>query len=501
MMDRSSNGNGRSDGNGMSALTPSTPKKAPGPPPHQAGADGNCVLFQTSEGAALRGTIIRLQRNGVVFELYNPMAVLRLSEALDDLRIFMQQDEIYSGRAVINSVVDAGTKLVCEATLDPVNWADLNLLIALDNRRGISGEVKRFLEERQKAPPLSPEFKVAVADLQLFLQDLRLWMDKVELKVAAQGDAFRPMYERRILETILPSVLPVLGSFVEKFEKSLPRNAAEMDVSHAIYARRMLHPLVLCSPFIRRTFEKPLGYAGDYEMVNMMLGEPQAGDSLFAKLLNVFFLNTSPVVAHRHRIDALTERLKLEVSQHAAFSRPTRIFNLGCGPAVEVQRFIASFPFTDDTDFSLLDFNEETIHYTDHTLSKLCRQHDSDCAFRLTKKSVMLFLKDNSEFKRGHYDFIYCAGLFDYLANSVCEKLIELFYELAAPGGLVLVSNVNSNNPSRGWMEYVLDWHLIYRNSEELAMLIPERLRSESNVRAVGDAVNILVEIRKPDNA
>lgn len=34
---------------------------------------------------------------------------------------------------------------------------------------------------------------------------------------------------------------------------------------------------MLCSPFAYRAYHKPLGYAGDYEMVNMIARDPYEG--------------------------------------------------------------------------------------------------------------------------------------------------------------------------------------------------------------------------------
>lgn len=97
---------------------------------------------------------------------------------------------------------------------------------------------------------------------------------------------------------------------------------------HRSYIKRQLHPLVLCSPFIYRTFQKPLGYAGDYEMVSMMLQDPYEGSSMFAKILNRLFLDTAPVVAHRNRIVYLSKRLHEETLRMKE-GKVARIFNLG----------------------------------------------------------------------------------------------------------------------------------------------------------------------------
>ena len=36
-----------------------------------------------------------------------------------------------------------------------------------------------------------------------------------------------------------------------------------------------------------------------------------------------------------------------------------------------------------------------------------------------------------------HMILVYCAGLFDYLSQKVCKKLVELFAKLLRPQGLV----------------------------------------------------------------
>ena len=49
-------------------------------------------------------------------------------------------------------------------------------------------------------------------------------------------------------------------------------------------------------------------------------------------------------------------------------------------------------------------------------------------------------------------------------------------------------------------MEYVTEWHLVYRNCEELLALAPnEAPREACQVLAEDSGVNIFLEIRKPE--
>jgi extracellular factor (EF) 3-hydroxypalmitic acid methyl ester biosynthesis protein len=51
-------------------------------------------------------------------------------------------------------------------------------------------------------------------------------------------------------------------------------------------------------------------------------------------------------------------------------------------------------------------------------------------------------------------------------------------------------------------MEYVVDWHLVYRDKEQFAKLAPDRAPPGSaQVKADATGVNIFLEVRKPNHA
>jgi extracellular factor (EF) 3-hydroxypalmitic acid methyl ester biosynthesis protein len=95
-----------------------------------------------------------------------------------------------------------------------------------------------------------------------------------------------------------------------------------------------------------------------------------------------------------------------------------------------------------------------------------------------------------------NYDVVYCAGLFDYLSQRVCKRLVELFCTMVRPGGRVIVTNVAANNPRKAWMEYVMEWNLIYRDTAEMEDLIPDNQPVVStSVEADSTGVNLILEI------
>src|SRR5262245_20543859 len=84
------------------------------------------IICQTSQGYTVRATPLRITRDVVAFEAYNPYSILQLSEVLKEFQIVVNQHLIYSGRATVSNLVNTGSMLVCEATLDE-DWLDVDL--------------------------------------------------------------------------------------------------------------------------------------------------------------------------------------------------------------------------------------------------------------------------------------------------------------------------------------------------------------------------------------
>ena len=459
------------------------------------------VVYKTAEGVSLRGTPLHLNRHAVVWELHSPGLAPRLSETLDQFKIIFQERTVYAGRAVISNVVEAGTKTVCDATLEEANWTGLDFS-ALPAAGQMAKEFRDFLGEWQKLYKVSPAFKVILADMQMFLADLRLWLEQVELGLRAAPASRRPELEEAITGELAPAILPLLTNFFEKFENALRDVEPALLPGYQTLARRQLHPLLLCSPFLYRCFAKPLGYAGDYEMVNMMMRKPLEGASLYAKIINLWFVRQPPAEAHRNRIQRLVRYLEAAAGAAARRGRPAKILSVGCGPVHEVQQFMRENPLADHAHFTLLDFNEETLAYVQTIVAEAKQKYHRRTVFHLVKKSVQQIVKESArpgEPAGGSYDLVYCAGLFDYLSDTVCQRLMDIFYSWLAPGSRLVVTNVDEYNPRRLTMDHIMEWHLFYRRSAELLALKPAAAPAEEcAVKADPTGVNIYFEAQNP---
>jgi extracellular factor (EF) 3-hydroxypalmitic acid methyl ester biosynthesis protein len=459
----------------------------------------NLVSYQNSQGSEGRGTMLRMGRHAAAFEIYSTDTILRTSEVLREFKIVWHDRTLYSGRAVVKNLVNTGLVTICEVSLEE-GWADVDFS-GPNGAESLGGQFKEFIQEWQKLYRVMPEYKVVLADLQTFLTDLRLWLEQVELGIRSSPSGDRIKLEQDTVRELTPSIVPSIAHLFESYEQVALRIEPDLIPAHRAFGKRQLHPLLLSSPFVYRTYAKPLGYAGDYEMVNMMFRDPSEGGSLFSKMVNVYALQLPPVLAHRNRITYLNDNLLTESLRLAAKGRPMRVFNLGCGPAQEIQRFMGEQELSNRTVFSLLDFNDETLSYSSGLLNDLKRRYHRSTTLNMTKKSVHQMLKQadrvvNSESEQ--YDLVYCAGLFDYLSDKVCRKLMDIFYAQLAPGGLLISTNV-AENPARNEMECFLEWHVIHRTGPEMRSLAPERANPEYvDLKQDPTGGNVFLEVRKP---
>jgi extracellular factor (EF) 3-hydroxypalmitic acid methyl ester biosynthesis protein len=238
-------------------------------------------------------------------------------------------------------------------------------------------------------------------------------------------------------------------------------------------------------------------------MVSMIARQAVEGGSLYAKVVNNWFLEQAPAAAHRNRLDLLQARLTEEAARVAREGRALRVFNVGCGPAAEIERFMRDSPLSDRAQFTLLDFNDETIRHSTAALEEARARHGRRTGLSWIRKSVYQLLKESGKTAvrpgQALHDFVYCAGLFDYLTDPVCQRLMEIMHTWLAPGGLLLVTNLDPSNPRRQTMEHVLDWNLVYRTGRDMEKLIPpDWRRDQCSIKADFSGVNLLLEARRP---
>jgi len=438
--------------------------------------------------------LIHISRSVAVFEVYNPYSIIQLSEVLQELLIMRGERILYRGKGVVTSIVATGLMVIASVTLTD-SWS---ALAHLQPGPALSGEVERFILDWEEGLQISDSFQLVVNRFSNFMAEVSRWLEEAETAIIGKvpdGEEkmgiFRASVER--------PVAGKLGEMMKAFEKESSQISEEESLIHKAFARRELHPYMLCAPFVFRSFSKPLGYAGDYEMVNMMLKESDTiGNNTYARIFHDLTTDVAAAAAHRNRVRILEDYLAGEAERVHDEERIFTALTIGCGPAVEVQRFIRNHEVSAQAVLHLMDFNEETIEYAKLRTGLAVEISGRKPTLKFIQKSIDELLKDIHQEQEGFlpvYDMIYCAGLFDYFPDNVCRNLVNLYHGWVRPGGLLVTTNVHTVNPDRFTMEYLLDWYLIYRDEKQMASLVPKGVDSEIYVDKTG--VNVFMSIRK----
>jgi extracellular factor (EF) 3-hydroxypalmitic acid methyl ester biosynthesis protein len=455
------------------------------------------VTCQTRRGAFLRGHALELSADRIRFESVDPFADIRASDSVQELRVLMDGRVAYEGEGVVSRLFPMPGGYVCEVAVSKP-WQDWIRTSPVAQDPSV-----RYLAAWERFRRLEPAFVQAVVNLYTYLQTLQVSLESDALRIRLAPEVEREAMRRAKVREAAPHVVEAIHRLYEQFEHAAESIPPGRQGEHKIFAQRLVHPFILQSPFVHRTFYKPLGYPGDYEMVDMMFRDPDEGATLLGRLVNLYALQLPPILSHRSRIQYLFDLLSSESLRVQGTGRPVRVFSMGAGPAREVQRYVREFPRCRLAEFTLMDADPRTIEHLGQVFSGHGREGGKRPVIRVQSKSILAFLKgikrSAASGDAGPYDVVYCAGLFDYLPDGLCTAALEAFYKILAPGGIVVVTNVD-DNPSRYEMEMFLEWFVIPRTSEQMRQLLPDSIPREQ-ARLISDesaGANLFMEVRKP---
>jgi extracellular factor (EF) 3-hydroxypalmitic acid methyl ester biosynthesis protein len=247
---------------------------------------------------------------------------------------------------------------------------------------------------------------------------------------------------------------------------------------------------------MKRAATKPLGYAGDYEMMDMLYREHAEGASLFGKALNMYAAQEAGARAAVNRVDLLADRIR---DLAATASGRLRVASVGCGSAREIEVALLRWPeLGPRLDVALIDQEENSIACCERKLTPLANRTGARIQFIRQTIGRLVVAQDLSK-ALGPRDFIYSAGLFDYLHDRSFAALLAALYAALVPGGQLAIGNMSVNNPSRYAMEYFTGWFLLHRTNDQLLSLgrglVPTPGHLEVGAESLG--VNLFLYARK----
>jgi SAM-dependent methyltransferase len=334
----------------------------------------------------------------------------------------------------------------------------------------LSDEVLAFSKsEAARSATIPAKFKLMVFEMKEFLIHLRSKIETIE-KLAPRDNAVEHLDFRR---TIAQSVADYLGQVIPPMYESIPGILASSNPTMVAlcseFIREHLGPLVFGAPFAFRAFNKPRGYAGDYEMMNHLYRNEMIGSALFDQCMHKYFIDEPAGRAVKNRGHYLLEKIRAVV---VANDKPTiRILAVASGPAMEQQLFLKECKKLQGktVEFVCIDQDEESLKHAQREILSIDRALKSGHQFRFIHLAIKNILAKG--LPEGDFDLIYAAGLFDYFTDPVAHIAARRLHEGLSARGTLIIGNFSTDNPTRPLMEMVLDWHLLYRSVADMKRL------------------------------
>ena len=277
-------------------------------------------------------------------------------------------------------------------------------------------------------------------------------------------------HDEELVASCLERMMPVWRQF---WRQASDMTKAVLDNPRELRAMKELTELVLTPEFCKgaiwnRSYTKPLGYPGDFQVMNYVYDWQMVGETPYEKLLHALGLDAIECV--RTRMTLLEEVIEKEAGLKPK-GTAIRALSLGSGPAREVGAILGRTGRDGPAyEFTLIDQEPEALQYAYEGCFPVIATSAPQCSINCLNLSMLDVLRGNVEDERvSGQDIVYSLGLFDYLHDRRSRQLAASMFSLLRPGGLMVIGNVNDAEFSGIWpTECLLDWRMFYRTDADM---------------------------------
>ena len=239
---------------------------------------------------------------------------------------------------------------------------------------------------------------------------------------------------------------------------------------------------------IKWCFDKPYGYSGDFKIIDDIYQNQPISEG-FARLWDNWFQQLTAAKSVRERKGDFKKLILEFVQKHKGEN--LSIMNLASGPAREIKELLEndSEKLFSQTTFDCYDLEMRALEYAKQLLNNYSNINFSQ------KNAIRLALKkDIKEEICCNYDLIYSTGLFDYLDERIAVKLVGNLKKLLKPGAIMIIANAADkySNSSAAWMEWAVDWYLIYRTESEFKKIFLDAGFSDESLQIILQQNNVM---------
>ncbi len=453
--------------------------------------------------AKIQGKVIEVSNASDTGFSFSDQTPLSEGSVIDDLSIsYKFGEEIYRGPV----------KIVWQKKVDHESYSHGVFLMSgplsehlLNAMKAASAMRQELICERENFSLLPSEFILWVSEVKSFLADLKSRVDAMENTTQILSNPGTQAYSKAVDVVLAPYVVPLLLEYGKKLNTIVEplKNQPTYKLAK-IYFRKELHKFFRCAPFVERAWLKPLGYAGDFEMMNQIYRNNTEGSSFFAGLMHKWGINEPSSCSVRARRHYFKNRL-MSLLQHQPNPDPEKVLHIAsiaCGPAKEIIDLIEELSPQDigRFHFYLIDQDKDALLNVKRHVTESSLKHNTKPKISYIPLAVSQIVEGDQiaeSLKKKKFDFIYSVGLFDYLKQSFAKLLLSDLLEWIKPNGHLIIGNFNYSNPSHAIGDFAGDWSLVLRSEKEMVDLAENESFQEIKIFKDDLGIELFLDIRK----
>jgi SAM-dependent methyltransferase len=259
--------------------------------------------------------------------------------------------------------------------------------------------------------------------------------------------------------------------------------------------RQAILPWMGKSWIFERSFTKPRGYPGDYQLLTAIY-DGVAKSRGFGGYVDRFLLNLTLGRAVPARMWDARRFLMDEISRRHG---RVAILNVACGCCREYRGGFETSPER-TTSITAVDNDQEALDYAKaEVAASLAR---SDIEINFTRYNALRMTSSAANIRRfGRSDIIYSVGLCDYIPDEYLIPLLKGWRESLADGGVVYLAFKDMLLYDKTEYQWLMDWYFFQRTEDDFRRILVEAGYNLDQIETTRDAIGVIINFLYRDKA
>ncbi len=388
------------------------------------------------------------------------------------------------GRVVRSTPVGEATQLGVRLEGD---YIDIQRLCDAHRQHLIARQLVPGFSRAMETVPA--DFRRACADALDLVRSCKPFLDKATLTSSGE--------EHLLLDAVENELTPAWMALCNEIDTILASVADDDFTMRELkrYAERVVTPEFMIGPIWERAYNKPLGYPGDFGILDYIYRSRDVGPSLYGRLLHR--LGVASLECVRTRMVMMRDLLSKALAEQGN-TDPLQVISIGCGASEEIRQALLG-PVSRPALFTLIDQDDRALDASFERIYPETMRHHGAVSLNCLQTGFQRLVDPRRiDPTLPPQDIIYSLGILDYLKQPRAKRFCQALYKRLKPGGRLVVANVQDLPDNGRWRaECLSDWTLIYRSREEMEDLA-EGLEGHWQVHEDSTRNILMLVVQKP---